>query len=565
MARLFVFQGRPDRSLEADHDPLQRSGRWKAYHGDTCGLRAARERHPFRRPLLQVSPPARHPGPRLGRAERAARRSIAAPAGPIPTTGRRWSRRSTASPSLRRTTGRRSISTSARSTTCSSPVFVAGFYYKTFMWPRSFWDKRLRAAHPRRRRPRPRAGRSRTPTATRPPRPLRRAGGRRRAGRPRRRAGGLRERQARHPRRRAGRARRLAAARRDVDDRRRAGAATGLRRRSTTLDARENVVAAAAHDGVRLLQPQPRRAGRAGDRPPARSRAQLAARAALAGARRRGGAGDRRARAPAGLRRQRPARHHAGGERARVRQPLRGRAGPQHRHRHSGASAYQRRPPTRKAAGLAVASSTCARRPNAGRKLGSLRAAGLRGSDRPYGRRRDGPQARHGLVVAPLQPGWRRRPASDAAVRLRRHVRRLDAGRASLLAVARQAALRPGASTPSCPATSAQAERSAGAARRHLRSCANASRRAGRRAPAPLDTRASAAFEATPTLHRLQARARSCRPTQRPPAAAPSSISRTTSPRRTSSSRCARASNRSSTSSATRRPAWRPTRARRRT
>src|SRR5580765_3922389 len=22
-----------------------------------------------------------------------------------------------------------------------SPIFVAGFYYKTFMWPRSFWDK----------------------------------------------------------------------------------------------------------------------------------------------------------------------------------------------------------------------------------------------------------------------------------------------------------------------------------------------------------------------------------------------------------------------------------------
>ena len=45
----------------------------------------------------------------------------------------------------------------------------------------------------------------------------------------------------------------------------------------------------------------------------------------------------------------------------------------------------------------------------------------------------------------------------------------------------------------------------------------------------------------------------------------PSSTSRTTSPPRTSASRSARASGRSSTSSATPRPAWRPTRARRRT
>ena len=51
--------------------------------------------------------------------------------------------------------------------------------------------------------------------------------------------------------------------------------------------------------------------------------ATLAARAALAGARRRGGAGDRLARAPARLRRQRPARHHARRERAGLRQPLR--------------------------------------------------------------------------------------------------------------------------------------------------------------------------------------------------------------------------------------------------
>ena len=27
-----------------------------------------------------------------------------------------------------------------RSTSCSSPIFVAGFYYKTFMWPAKFWE-----------------------------------------------------------------------------------------------------------------------------------------------------------------------------------------------------------------------------------------------------------------------------------------------------------------------------------------------------------------------------------------------------------------------------------------
>ncbi len=32
-----------------------------------------------------------------------------------------------------------------------SPVLVAGFYYKTFMWPASFWEKLVRAHDPPRR------------------------------------------------------------------------------------------------------------------------------------------------------------------------------------------------------------------------------------------------------------------------------------------------------------------------------------------------------------------------------------------------------------------------------
>ena len=74
------------------------------------------------------------------------------------------------------------------------------------------------------------AGLGRAPSAPDPdryqhtPRALRRAGRRRRAGGPRGGAGGVARRQARHPRRRAGRDGRHAAARRDLDHRRHAGA-----------------------------------------------------------------------------------------------------------------------------------------------------------------------------------------------------------------------------------------------------------------------------------------------------------------------------------------------------
>ena len=64
-----------------------------------------------------------------------------------------------------------------------SPLFPAGFYYKTFMWPRSFWrtvyEPRIRqiaglGEAPDHGRPRP---------LSPPPRPLRRPGGGRRPGR----------------------------------------------------------------------------------------------------------------------------------------------------------------------------------------------------------------------------------------------------------------------------------------------------------------------------------------------------------------------------------------------
>jgi sarcosine oxidase subunit alpha len=58
-----------------------------------------------------------------------------------------------------------------------SPLFPAGFYYKTFMWPRGGW-KALRALYPRRRRSGPRARPSRSGSLRQPLRALRRAGGR---------------------------------------------------------------------------------------------------------------------------------------------------------------------------------------------------------------------------------------------------------------------------------------------------------------------------------------------------------------------------------------------------
>ncbi len=91
--------------------------------------------------------------------------------------GRRRARRS-----ARRTTGRRSASMSAPSTMLLSPLFAAGFYYKTFMWPRAFWERLYEPAIRAHGGPGPRAGSARPRPLSAPPRPLRRAGGRRRAG-----------------------------------------------------------------------------------------------------------------------------------------------------------------------------------------------------------------------------------------------------------------------------------------------------------------------------------------------------------------------------------------------
>ena len=207
-----------------------------------------------------------------------------------------------------------------------APFIPAGFYYKTFMWPRRAWhalyEPRIRAA----------AGLGRAPGQADPDRYATRyahcdvlvvgaglaglsaaaaaAGG-----------GG-----AGHPLRRAGRARRLAARKHPRGVRRR-DARRRMARREACVPRRERARhAPAAHHGVRLLSAQSARPQRAPHRAPRRPGRASAARAAVAGARARGGARHRRDRAPARLPRQRPPRDRARGCGAHLAQSLRRRA-----------------------------------------------------------------------------------------------------------------------------------------------------------------------------------------------------------------------------------------------
>ena len=116
----FTFNGRP----------LQ------GYAGDT--LAPARQRRPSGRPQLQVSPPTRHPLRRFGRAERAdplERGNRTEPNLPHPDRDLRGLSASSqnAWPNVETDVG--------AINNVLSKIFVAGFYYKTFMHPQSFWMK----------------------------------------------------------------------------------------------------------------------------------------------------------------------------------------------------------------------------------------------------------------------------------------------------------------------------------------------------------------------------------------------------------------------------------------
>ena len=446
-----------------------------------------------------------------------------------------------------------------------SPLFPAGFYYKTFMRPLGAWEAIYEPVDPPRRRPRRRAERARSRSLRLRASPLRSRRRRRRPGGSRGGAGRGAGRRARHPVRRAARIRRLAAggnARLDRrQERRRLGRGGG--RRTRGLAERH---AAAAHAGLRLLRrrisspPQQRLTDHL-----ALSRSAAAARAALAGAGQARDPRDRRARAPAGVPRQRPAGHHARRFRAHARRAL----------RRASRGARSSSPTSHDGgyrAALDLADAGCEIAMIADSRAeatGPLAGGGAQG-------------AGCAVETACGDPGLARRPARDpragraalvgrAAGQAERHrlrrdrdERRLDAERASVLAIARQAGVRRGDADASCRArrrrrrpASAPAAACSIWPRRWPKARGPARRpRAGRGRGAARRGRAGLA---------RAARSASSRRWRTSSFRRPSSISRTTSPRATSGSRRARACARSSTSSATPRPAWRPIRARPRT
>ena len=442
-----------------------------------------------------------------------------------------------------------------------SPLFVAGFYYKTFMWPRSFWDRvyepAIRAAAGLGRAP-DRAGSRPLPAR---PRALRRAGGRRRPGGPRGRAGGVRERRARHPRRRAGRDGRLAAARAHLHHRRQVG--VGLARGcagaieacagNVTLLPRTTAFGYYNHNHLGLVErvtdhladpPPDCRASGCGRCararwcwPPARTSARWCSPATTG-------------------------RASCWPRAARVRQSLRRGAGTRAVIVTSGASAYTAAVDL-EAAGVevtvvdvrphnecAVEAAACA--PPAARCWPGTPCSASRGRRRVSG-----------LIVAPVDaaghPGARRTLPCDCvglsggwtpAVHLFSQSRGKLAFDAELDAFV-PAVPRPGRAL-------------GGGGARNLSACRPASPKAGAPVPTPQGSHASAGSRRARPGPDSGQRA-CCRRLPPRGSGAPSSISRTTSRPRTSGSPCAKASTRSSTSSATPPPAWRPTRARRRT
>jgi hypothetical protein len=141
-----------------------------------AGLRASGQRCSSGRPLVQVSPPARHRHRRLGRAECAGRRRSRETArDQTPNLPRHRSSCTRGWRRSARTAGRRCPSTSARSTTSLSPLFCGRLLLQDLHVAEELLEQGLRALHP----PPPvsaRRRRSRIPTYASTLCPLRRAG-----------------------------------------------------------------------------------------------------------------------------------------------------------------------------------------------------------------------------------------------------------------------------------------------------------------------------------------------------------------------------------------------------
>ena len=148
--RMRRADGRPHRPRARRSASPSTASALDGHPGRHGRLGAARQRHPPDGPLVQISPAARAPRRRGRGAERAV--DIDARAGPLRpqparddgAAGRRAGRRE---PEPLAVAGARRR---ARSTTCCRRSSRPGFYYKTFMWPRSVLAQGLRAAHPRR-------------------------------------------------------------------------------------------------------------------------------------------------------------------------------------------------------------------------------------------------------------------------------------------------------------------------------------------------------------------------------------------------------------------------------
>ena len=156
---------RPPDARQARSASPSTAAAYTGARGRHARLGAARQRRPSGRPLVQVSPPARHP---VGRRRRSRTRWSTCRATPAAHDAEPARHRAGSSTTACRAESQNRWPSLAFDVGAvndlPAPFFSAGFYYKTFMWPQAAWKHALRADHPRGRRPRRRADASPTPT-----------------------------------------------------------------------------------------------------------------------------------------------------------------------------------------------------------------------------------------------------------------------------------------------------------------------------------------------------------------------------------------------------------------